>query len=321
VRWAIYAAIVLFLWIYRPGRGRTLPDWVPDWVPGRSGGEATARADSLLVAGTELAPDLTARLLEQFGCDHPNLWIGSLPGGTNRALEALGAGRAAAAFLFRPPTPEEQTQFREACGDTVLWFPIALGGLVLLVAEGSNIRSFDAGELRNLVRGAPSPQDPPLFAEDPNRGTWAALRAALADSGPAPGLDVPASLPGVTFLCGPAEVVDAIRSDPAGVALISTLVVSDFPPAGTRALPLRMEAGSSPVLPSYEAIGTGEYPLHHRLLVACLPAGEFSASMFVTHLVSDRGQRQVERAGQLPARLTARDVRLNRDPIVERSSS
>jgi ABC-type phosphate transport system substrate-binding protein len=174
VRWGIYAAIVLIIWIYRPGGGRALPDW----IPGRTGGTSQAPAASLVVTGGDLAPDLIPRLLEQYGRDHPSLSIESRSGGTNRALEALGAGRTGAAFLSRPPTPDEQARFREARGDTVLWFPVAVGGLVLLVAEISTMESLDTGELLDLVRGVPSPRAPRLFAADPNRGTWAALRAA-----------------------------------------------------------------------------------------------------------------------------------------------
>jgi hypothetical protein len=75
------------------------------------------------------------------------------------------------------------------------------------------------------------------------------------------------------------------------------------------------------VPPDYETIGTGAYPLHHRLFVACLPGEDIQAAMLVTHFVSDAGQRQVERAGRLPARRTAREILLNRDPVEERSPS
>ena len=37
--------------------------------------------------------------------------------------------------------------------------------------------------------------------------------------------------------------------------------------------------------------------------------------MFVTYLTSDRGQRQIERAGILPARQTLREIVLTRGPI------
>jgi ABC-type phosphate transport system substrate-binding protein len=302
VRWAIYAAIVVFLWIHRPG-GRPLPRW----LPGR--GEAPAPA-SLVVAGSDLAPDLVPALLALYARDYPHLTVETIPGGTNRALEALGSGRAAAAFLSRAPRANEQIRFREARGDTVVWHPVAVGGLVLLAAATSPLGPLGMDELRSLATGVAPGGLPPLFAEDPNRGTWTAFRRALATGDDPPTLEAPERVPGVTFLPRPADVVAAVLADPRAIGLVSTFALTRLPPEGTRLVPVAPAADGPAVPPSYEAIGSGEYPLHHRLLVACLPGGDFEGAKLVTHLVSDRGQRQVERAGRLPARRTAREIRL-----------
>jgi hypothetical protein len=59
---------------------------------------------------------------------------------------------------------------------------------------------------------------------------------------------------------------------------------------------------------------TGDYPLHHKLYVACRATGGIEGTKFVTHLASDRGQRQVRRAGAVPARNVAREIVITRDP-------
>ena len=69
------------------------------------------------------------------------------------------------------------------------------------------------------------------------------------------------------------------------------------------------------VRPGYEKIGYGEYPLFHYLYAACLANGSVRGAMFVTYLTSDRGQRQVERAGFLPARQTSRRIVITRHPL------
>jgi hypothetical protein len=80
-------------------------------------------------------------------------------------------------------------------------------------------------------------------------------------------------------------------------------------------MPVLPDTGLVPVEPGYEHVGYGEYPLYHYLYIACLANGSTRGAMFVTHVTSDRGQRQVERAGFLPARQTVRQIYLTRRPL------
>ena len=64
-----------------------------------------------------------------------------------------------------------------------------------------------------------------------------------------------------------------------------------------------------------DAVARGDYPLYHYLYVACRPHESIRGTMFVTHLTSDRGQRQVERAGYLPARHPMREIALTTHPL------
>jgi hypothetical protein len=72
-----------------------------------------------------------------------------------------------------------------------------------------------------------------------------------------------------------------------------------------------------PALPTYENVATGVYPLYHSLFIACRENGDREGGMFVTHLSSARGLRQVERAGVVPARQVLREIYLNTNPIGE----
>jgi hypothetical protein len=84
---------------------------------------------------------------------------------------------------------------------------------------------------------------------------------------------------------------------------------------GVRGLVGAPAAGRRAAAPGYEEIAYGEYPLIHHLIAACRAGGSIEGSMFVTYLTSDRGQRQIERAGVLPARHTLREIVLTRGPI------
>ncbi|MBE0566124.1 MAG: hypothetical protein IH621_09220, partial [Krumholzibacteria bacterium] len=116
-------------------------------------------------------------------------------------------------------------------------------------------------------------------------------------------------------------VAAAVAADDSAWGLVSTLTVPTdalgLPVTAARILSLRAAADAAPAAPTREAVASGDYPLHHLLLAACVGTGDFEGAKFITHLASGRGQRQVERAGALPARQVAREVYLTRQPVGE----
>jgi len=118
------------------------------------------------------------------------------------------------------------------------------------------------------------------------------------------------------------QVVDAVLADPRGIGITSTLSLPDTVVAeGVHAVAIRADKGGAAAMPEYEAIAYGSYPLYHYLYAASLANGSVRGAMFVTHLTSDRGQRQIERAGFLPARQTARAIVITDHPLGEKSGS
>ena len=89
---------------------------------------------------------------------------------------------------------------------------------------------------------------------------------------------------------------------------------------GVHAVAVRADKGAAAAMPEFEAIAYGSYPLYHYLYAASLANGSVRGAMFVTHLTSDRGQRQIERAGFLPARQTARAIVITDHPLGETGS-
>lgn len=277
---------------------------------------------TITLAGLELAPDLMPQLIKKYHDLYPKLHVIPEDGGTVRALEALANRRAQVGLLYRLPTPEERALVRSAVDDTVLCFPIALGGVAVLVNGLSGVESFSMDDLRRLARDEADPRFDRLYAPDPNQGLWDAFRIGLGvydDSAP------DNAYGRITFLKDEAAVIEAVLADPRGLGIASTLSLPDSLPefAGgrsVRAVPVLPDTGLVPVEPGYEQIGYGEYPLYHYLYVACLANGSIRGSMFVTHLTSDRGQRHVERAGYLPARQSIRQIYLTRHPLGGKSN-
>lgn len=297
VRVTVYIGIVAALLLARVG-GCSFPK------PGLPRTGAAGPAQALIISGGDLAPALIARLVSNYRRDYPKLSVAVRPGGTAQGLEDLANRRADAAFLSRPPTPAEQQLIRNAGQDTLLWFPMALGSLVLLRGTECPVRNLSPEACQTWFDSGTTPPAR-LYAPDPNTGAWEGLAARLGMALP---MDAGAP-PGVTFLADQAAVVAAVRQDPSALGLVSSL---GFPegssPAGVDTVTVQAVGSDAPASPTDDAVASGDYPLYHYLYVACRPHDSIRGTMFVTHLTSDRGQRQVERAGYLPARHPMREI-------------
>lgn len=270
---------------------------------------------TITLSGVELAPELVPRIIHDYTFGAPGMHVNTIEGGTARALEAMANRKAAVGLLYRPPTREERSIMLSAVKDSVLCFPIALGGIEILAHDGTGPDSLRADDLRRALGGETVPGFDTVWAPDPNNGLWDALRKSLGISRSAP---VP---PTVKFVKDETQVVDAVMADPRGIGVTSTLSLPDTVVAeGVHAVAIRADKGSRAALPEYERIGYGDYPLYHYLYAACLANGSVRGAMFVTHLTSDRGQRQIERAGFLPARQTARAIVITRHPLGDNGS-
>ena len=292
----VLVAVVLF-------RTRGGVDWrhlVPG-TPTTGGG-----ADRVLLAGDDLAPDLVARLVASFRRDHPAITIVRQGGSTNRALERVINRESDLGLAGRAPTAAEQELARGAIGDTLLVHRLALGALVVWRAAGDTT-PVTITELATRARSGPGR----LVLPDPNDGTWGALLGVIA-----PGAPDSTAGRSVRFVADAAQVLESVRSDPGCLGVTSSLALPELAAAGG-VHAVGVAASGAPVPPTYEKIGSGEYPLVHYLHLVARPGGGTAAVMFQAYLVGDDGQRRIERAGYLPARRALRTVVLSTDPIGE----
>jgi len=276
------------------------------------------KAESLTISGLDVAPDLIARAVSEYQSLYPDLEIETRGGGTLHAVDDLLNGRADVAFLSRPLTDGELTIVR-GTRDSVLAFPVALGGVGVVAAEGVGLDSLPLGVLRDWVREIAGGADgqakrPNVYAPDPNSGLWGALTSTLG---------LPPVVPerGVTWLATSRDVLAAALADPNGVGFISTLAVHEGPGEGDWQL-VRVAPDSAmarAAAPSANAIETGAYPLPHYLYVSQLRSGSEHAAGFVTFLYSGRGQRWVRHEGYVPAREALREIILVDDPMRDAS--
>ena len=312
----IYTVVAVGVFMYR-----NHIDWNRLTAPfqDRQQGEPT-----LILAGRDLAPGLVDILVDHYRRDYPGLDIRTLPGGTNQALEDLLNRRADVAFLTRPPTPAEQDLFRQVDADTAIVEPVGIGGI--LVLAGADVFFNDppgmtVEHLGGLMAGDMQGYCDRFYAADPNLGHWAAA-ARLVGRAPDP-VDETA----VVYLADDREVARAVANDPRGMGMVASF---DLPASPVRILPAWEDSAAGPRIvlmaglpdgeetdPTYGNVASGAYPLFVSLFAACRTNGGIQGGKFLTHLATGRGQRQIERAGCIPAKQVLRQVYLTTKALGE----
>ncbi len=317
----IYAVVAVSVFIYR-----NHIDWsrLTAAFRGREQSEPT-----LVLAGRDLAPHLTDVLVDHYRRDYPELDIQTLPGGTNQALEDLVNLRADVAFLSRRPTPAEQDLFRQVDGDTAIVEPVGLGGILILAGsetfQGGRspqaLTGLTVEQLGGMMAGDMQGYCDRFYAADPNLGHWAAAAKLVGRASD------PVDETAVVYLADDREVARAVANDPRGMGMVASF---DLPASPVRTLPAWEDSAAGPRIvplagppdgeetdPTYENVVSGAYPLFISLFVACRTNGGIQGGKFLTHLASGRGQRQIERAGCIPAKQVLREVYLTTKALDE----
>lgn len=304
IRYSIYILVIGALFV---ARGTDVLDsWRERVLVGSEG--------QLILSGAQLAPDLTAVLIDAYRRDYPDLDVVVRGGGTAHALEDLLQGETDVAFLIREPSPQEHEIFRAATGDTIAYHTVAVGGIAFLQSSSRPYLSVDCNEVRALLRGKDSPRIERIYAPDPNTGLWASLGRQLWE-----GCEVPQHEVNVVFLADEKQVMEAVSNDHEALGVVSTISVDPtILPPGLNAVAVEVDPGESSYLPLREEIAQGQYPFYHYLYAGLRRGGDAQARKLVTYLTSDSGQRTVERAGYLPQRRVLREVHLSKKAVGER---
>ena len=301
-RVVVYVLVIFAILVWRN------QDRILAWLQGERGSVAPTR---LSIAGMDLGPALLATLLDRYEAELPQLEITRQGGGTVAALEALLNAEIDVGFLTRLPTAAEQSLFRSVTGDTLSCHPFALAALQLL-ADGALAReAIRWEELRDLLVGQPTPRFDRLYALDPNLGLWDTFYERMGL--PAAGAKRPET---VNFWPDARALRQALRANARALGAVSALC--DVDETGDRAATVLAwhdaETGAA-IAPSDKSLVTGYYPLYHYMYAATRADVSIHGARLVTHLVSDRGQRQVERAGALPVRIVTREILLSKRPL------
>lgn len=202
--------------------------------------------------------------------------------GSTAGLVALGAGAADLAAVSRRLSPAE-AQAAQA-------YPIALDGLAVVVHPWRAGVGLTLADLREVlegglqrweqVGGAPGPLR--LVLREDGSGTRDALLQIAA----------PARVRLDALVQGSSGAVLAtVAADPDALGIVSTYAldrrVAVVPIAGER--------------PTPKALAAGRYPLVRALWLCAARRGSREAAAFLAYVASPQGQREIGRAGFVPA--------------------
>ena len=265
-----------------------------------------ASEGTIVVSGSDNAPNLVMETIAQFKSDYPKIEMSMEGGGTIAALEDLLNRRADVAVLSRPPSPRE-IEIASAHGDSLLYFPVALGGISLLAHRQSAIAAVSVDHLRQVIEAGMGQltvagRSFRVYGPDPNGGLWDALLGRL---------EIGTSLqPVYAPVTDGADVLTAVRNNPESIGFASDLtfeLAADDP--DVTEIPLVVEAGSSFGAHEGQHRERQLSPLPLRVHVHHRRRGPLAAG-FVTYFSQSTGQKWVARRGFLPARLPVREIHL-----------
>lgn len=297
----VFFIAAIAIWKFWPAMSTTMK---------RLDGVAKSSDGQIVLSGTDNAPGFSIETIAQFKSEYPKVDMSMSGGGTITALEDLLNGRADVAVLSRAPTPREE-EIALGRGDSLLVFPVALGGISILAHRSGGPATLSIEQLKSLVeRGLGDAtlagRTFRVYGPDPNGGLWQALLARL---------DVQTALqPVYTPLLDGEAVLAAVRSDPAAIGFASDLtydLAADDPEVAEVALVA--EAGTS-WTPTKANLVSGSYPLFHYVYMCTTARRGPLAAGFVTYYSQSTGQKWVARRGFVPARLPVREIRLTGGP-------
>jgi phosphate transport system substrate-binding protein len=265
-------------------------------LAGCGGGSGTAPGQKpVTIKGSDTMVILAQRWAETYMKEVPQSRIQVTGGGSGVGIAALINGGTDICDASRPMKAAEKEQAKTRHGKEVQEIPVALDGVAIYVHQSSTLQSITSAQLKGIYTGqvtnwrdvgGPNETIVPYSREN-NSGTYVFFKEHVlgnADFGRA-----------IQTLPGTAAVVNAVSKDPASIGYGGIAYAT-----GIRAIPVRKDDASEPVMPSLATVQSGSYPLSRNLFFYTIgaPAGE--VKMFIDWVLGPEGQKICEEVGYYP---------------------
>ncbi len=263
---------------------------------GCGGGPATdAEHKSITIKGSDTMVILSQRWAETYMNERPGNSIQVTGGGSGTGIAALINGGTDICAASRPMKTTEKDQVKSRRGQDVTEIPVALDGVAVYVNDSSPLQAITKAQLKGIYTGRITNwrdvggKDEKIvpYSRENNSGTYVFFKEHVLENE-----DYARE---IQTLPGTAAVVNAVSKDPASIGYGGIAYAS-----GIRAVPVRADDTSEPVMPTLATVQSGRYPLSRNLFFYTVgePAGDLKT--FIDWVLGPEGQKICEMVGYYP---------------------
>ncbi len=260
-----------------------------------------AQGKMLQVKGSDTMVNMVQILAEEFMAKNPKMPIAVLGGGSGTGITAIINGTTDVCNSSRDIKPKEMNQAWEK-GVKPLKFAVAVDGLSIIVNEKNplaqltmtQVGAIYRGELKNWKGLGGADMKISLYGRQSNSGTYTFLQEHVLGNKP--------YSTDMKEMNGNAQIIEGVLADEAAIGYVGVGYVVDKTTGkamkGLKVLninKLEKDQAFSPM--DKAAVDAGTYPIARPLLMITNGAPRGTAAAFIKWILSDEGQKIVEREG------------------------
>ena len=259
--------------------------------------------DFLQIKGSDTLVNLVQRLAEEYMDKNPDAAIAVTGGGSGVGIAALIANRISIADASRPMKAKEKADAKE---NGVIAYEIVIGidGLSVITNSKNPLKSLTMDQIGAIFEGKISnwkevggpDKGISLYGRQPNSGTYVFFQEHVLGK-----KDYSAKMKQMN---GNAQIVEAIKTDEAGIGYVGVGYVFDEEGKvmnGLKVLDVAKDSNSEPVSPlNADNVKSGKYPVARALYQYTNGKPQGAVKAFITFELGPEGQKIVEEMGFYP---------------------
>jgi len=260
-----------------------------------------AQGKMLQVKGSDTMVNMVQILAEEFMAKNPKMPIAVLGGGSGTGITAIINGTCDLADASRDIKSKEMNQAWEK-GVKPRKFSVAVDGLSIIVNEKNpltkltmtQVGAIYRGEVKNWKGVGGADMKISLYGRQSNSGTYSFLQEHVLGNKP--------YSTDMKEMNGNAQIIEGVLADEAAIGYVGVGYVVDKTTGkamkGLKVLNInKMDKNQAFSPMDKAAVDAGTYPIARPLLMITNGAPKGTAAAFIKWILSDEGQKIVEREG------------------------
>jgi phosphate transport system substrate-binding protein len=267
----------------------------PTSTTSADGAVTLSEKTSITLKGSDTMVILGQRWAEEFMKKNPGVTVQVTGGGSGTGIASLINGTTDICESSRPMKDQEKADAQAKRGAAVVETKVALDALAIYVNEKNPITEISIPALRHIYLGETTNWKDVggashaiiLYGRENNSGTYGYFKEHV--------LENKDFAPATQTLAGTSAVVNAVKGDVYGIGYGGIAYLE-----GIRALKVKRDDSSPPIMPSLETAQSGAYPISRFLLFYTIGAPTGTAKTFIDWTVAAEGQKVIGDVGYYP---------------------